>query len=170
MNRHHQAYSHTLLIYVLGMTRDYAAELASLARARLAINAHSYALPTAVTADEIRDLFSHRLRTLHDRLLLSGTQEAAWSEFRAQIISTVIPSLPDFTTLDCAPSAERRARKLGLIKAHLRWAKSRIPVVIAFYATLTKRQQKIFDAEFKQRFVGETAEAQYATRQAAQVP
>lgn len=131
MNRHHQAYAHALLIYVLGMTRDYAAELANMARARLAFNANSHALPTAVTAGEIRDLFSHCLRDLRDRLSLSVTQAAAWSEFRAQIISTVRPSLPDFTALDCAPSAERRARKLGLIKAHLRWAKSRIPVVIA---------------------------------------
>ncbi len=95
------------------------------------------------------EVFDQRMKTLHDVLKLSDSQEGAWHDFIGNLKPGERPLRMERSELSKLPTPERLDRMLSMMKERLQNMESHTQAVKSFYAQLTAQQQKIFDEKFR---------------------
>ena len=112
------------------------------------ILAHAECEPGDCGKAKHSEFFGNRMKTLHEDLKLSDTQQSAWNDFSEQLKPNEQPLKPDRSELTKLPTPERLDRMLSRVKERQQKMESHVQAIKSFYAQLSSEQQKIFDESF----------------------
>ncbi len=100
--------------------------------------------------EKFAERMAKRQAALHDKLLLTPSQEGAWQLFTARMQATA-PTRSDVRPAKAMTAPERAERKAAFLQVAQQRAAGRVQPIKEFYAVLSPEQQKTFDSQFQGR-------------------
>lgn len=94
---------------------------------------------------DFREGMAKRQTVLHDKLKLTAQQETAWKSYVAAIKPDENAQRPNAADWEKLSAPERMEKMLGKMKEHQSIMEKHLSATKTFYATLTPKQQKIFN-------------------------
>lgn len=94
---------------------------------------------------DFKERIARRQAVLHDKLKLTGTQEAAWKTYIAAATPPAPPARPDRAQWEKLSAPERMEKMMTMMKAREGHMATHLAAMKTFYATLSPLQQQIFN-------------------------
>ena len=94
---------------------------------------------------DFKERMARRQAVLHDKLKLTGSQEAAWKTYVAAATPPAPPARPDRAQWEKMSAPERMERMMTRMKEREGHMATHLAAMKTFYATLSPLQQQIFD-------------------------
>ena len=92
-----------------------------------------------------KERIAKRQAILHDKLKLTGNQEAAWKTYIAAATPLAPPARPDRAQWEKMSAPERMERMMTMMKEREAPMAAHLSAMKTFYATLSPLQQQIFN-------------------------
>ena len=99
--------------------------------------------------NEHREYFEKRQKELHDKLVLTASQENAWNNYVAKTKPSERHNKMDWTELSKLSTPQRLDSILARAKDREQKLETRVQVTKDFYKQLSPTQQTTFDASFQ---------------------
>ena len=94
---------------------------------------------------DFKERVARRQAVLHDKLKLTGNQEAAWKTYIAAATPPAPPARPDRAQWEKMPAPERMEKRMTMMKEREGHMATHLAAMKTFYATLSPLQQQIFN-------------------------
>jgi protein CpxP len=94
---------------------------------------------------DFKERAAARQAALHDKLKLTGNQEAAWKTYIAAATPPAPPARPDRAQWEKMSAPDRMERMMTMMKEREGNMASHLAAMKTFYATLSPLQQQIFN-------------------------
>ena len=94
---------------------------------------------------DFKERIARRQAALHDKLKLTGDQEAAWKTYISAATPTARPARPDRAQWEKMSAPERMERMMTMMKEREGRMATHLAAMKTFYATLSPLQQQIFN-------------------------
>lgn len=94
---------------------------------------------------DFKERIARRQAALHDKLKLTGNQEAAWKTYIAAATPPAPPARPDRGQWEKMSAPERMERMMAVMKEREGHMATHLAAMKTFYATLSPLQQQIFN-------------------------
>ena len=94
---------------------------------------------------DFKERVAGRQAALHDKLKLTGNQEAAWKTYIAAATPLAPPARPDRAQWEKMSAPERMERMMTMMKEREAPMAAHLSAMKTFYATLSPLQQQIFN-------------------------
>jgi protein CpxP len=94
---------------------------------------------------DFKERIARRQAALHDKLKLTGNQEAAWKTYIAAATPPAPPARPDRAQWEKMSAPERMERMMTMMKEREAPMAAHLAAMKTFYATLSPLQQQIFN-------------------------
>lgn len=94
---------------------------------------------------DFKDRMARRQMVLHDKLKLTGNQEAAWKTYIAAATPPAPPARPDRAQWEKMSAPERMEKMMSMMKEREGQMTNHLAAMKTFYATLSPLQQQIFN-------------------------
>ena len=91
------------------------------------------------------ELNARRQAVLHDKLKLTGSQEAAWKTYIAAATPPAPPARPERGAWEKMSAPERMEKMMSMMKEREGHMTTHLAAMKTFYATLSPLQQQIFN-------------------------
>lgn len=92
-----------------------------------------------------KDRIAARQAVLHDKLKLTGSQEAAWKTYIAAATPPARPGRPDRAEWEKMSAPDRMEKMMTMMKEREGHMATHLAAMKTFYATLSPLQQQIFN-------------------------
>lgn len=94
---------------------------------------------------DFKERIARRQAALHDKLKLTGDQEAAWKTYISAATPPARPARPDRAQWEKMSAPERMERMMTMMKEREGRMATHLAAMKTFYATLSPLQQQIFN-------------------------
>ena len=94
---------------------------------------------------DFKERIARRQAALHDKLKLTGNQEAAWKTYIAAATPPAPPARPDRAQWEKMSAPERMEKMMTMMKEREGHMATHLAAMKTFYATLSPLQQQIFN-------------------------
>lgn len=94
---------------------------------------------------DFKERIARRQATLHDKLKLTGNQEAAWKTYIAAATPPAPPARPERGQWEKMSAPERMEKMMAMMKEREGHMATHLAAMKTFYATLSPLQQQIFN-------------------------
>ena len=94
---------------------------------------------------DFKERMARRQAVLHDKLKLTGNQEAAWKTYIAAATPAPPPARPDRAQWEKMSAPERMEKMMSIMKEREGRMSNHLAAMKTFYATLSPLQQQIFN-------------------------
>ena len=94
---------------------------------------------------DFKDRMARRQAVLHDKLKLTGSQEAAWKTYIAAATPPAPPARPERGAWEKMSAPERMEKMMTMMKEREGHMATHLAAMKTFYATLSPLQQQIFN-------------------------
>jgi protein CpxP len=94
---------------------------------------------------DFKERIARRQAALHDKLKLTGNQEAAWKSYIAAATPPAPPARPDRAQWEKMSAPERMEKMMTMMKEREAPMAAHLAAMKTFYATLSPLQQQIFN-------------------------
>jgi protein CpxP len=94
---------------------------------------------------DFKERIARRQAALHDKLKLTGNQEAAWKTYIAAATPPAPPARPDRAQWEKMSAPERMEKMMTMMKEREAPMAAHLAAMKTFYATLSPLQQQIFN-------------------------
>ena len=94
---------------------------------------------------DFKERIARRQAVLHDKLKLTGTQEAAWKTYIAAATPPAPPARPERGQWEKMSAPDRMEKMMGMMKERESHMATHLAAMKTFYATLSPLQQQIFN-------------------------
>lgn len=94
---------------------------------------------------DFKERVARRQAALHDKLKLTGNQEAAWKTYVAAATPPAPPARPDRAQREKMSAPDRMEKRMTMMKEREAHMASHLTAMKTFYATLSPLQQQIFN-------------------------
>ena len=94
---------------------------------------------------DFKERIARRQAALHDKLKLTGNQEAAWKTYIAAATPPAPPARPDRAQWEKMSAPERMEKMMTMMKEREGPMAAHLAAMKTFYATLSPLQQQIFN-------------------------
>jgi len=94
---------------------------------------------------DFKERIARRQAALHDKLKLTGNQEAAWKTYIAATTPPAPPARPDRAQWEKMSAPDRMERMMTMMKEREGHMETHLAAMKTFYATLSPLQQQIFN-------------------------
>ncbi|MDB5760770.1 MAG: hypothetical protein JWM30_4059 [Burkholderia sp.] len=94
---------------------------------------------------DFKERIARRQAVLHDKLKLTGNQEAAWKTYIAAATPPAPPARPERGQWEKMSAPDRMEKMMGMMKEREGHMATHLAAMKTFYATLSPLQQQIFN-------------------------